>query len=293
VRFLIVDDDHTCRELLKGILAPYAHCDLAFDGNEAVEAVRLALEEGSPYDLICLDIMMPGADGHEALERIRELEKRHGICGLDGVKIIMVTALHDSKHCIRSFREGCEAYCTKPFEQETLLNYVGELVGELPQPPGGKSEPSAHSPELAEQPAEKPGGGRFLIVDDDEVSRELIQTIISPYGQCSVAYDGQEAIDAVRLALEENDPYDLVCLDIMMPGVDGHEALKEIRKLEARHGIHGLDGVKVIMITALRDSKHCIQCFREGCECYLTKPIEEEKLLAKLRELGLLEVASL
>jgi len=65
VRFLIVDDDPICRELLRSIFSHYGDCDAAFDGSEAVDAVRLAIEDAHPYDLICLDIMMPGVDGHE------------------------------------------------------------------------------------------------------------------------------------------------------------------------------------------------------------------------------------
>ncbi len=74
----------------------------------------------------------------------------------------------------------------------------------------------------------------------------------------------------------------------MMPGMDGHGALKAIRQLEAEHGILGSDGVKVVMTTVLRDSKHCIRSFKEGCESYVTKPINQDELLGKVRELGLL-----
>ncbi|MDY0169228.1 MAG: response regulator [Thermoguttaceae bacterium] len=293
MKFLIVDDDPVCRKLLKTILSPYADCDLAFDGNEAVDAVRLSLEDGQqPYDLICLDIMMPGIDGYEALEAIRQLEAQHGNGGLDGVKIIMTTALVDPKHCIQAFRQGCESYVTKPIQPEELLEQVrsllgGELQKRLPQTPKTARTPAAPQPV---QPTDSADGKtpRYLIVDDDGVCRALLKAILASRGHCVFAYDGQEAIDAVRLALEDDRPFDLICLDIMMPGVNGHEALKGIRRLEQEHGIGGSDGVKVIMTTALRDAKHCIQSFREGCECYVTKPIDETELLAKMQDLGLL-----
>ncbi len=133
MRFLIVDDDPCCRLLLKAMLENYADCDLAFDGSEAVEAVRLSLQDERPYDLICLDIMMPGIDGHEALSRIRQLEKEHGIHGSDGAKVIMTTALEDARHCVQSFREGCEAYVTKPLTREEILDQAMSLLGELPE----------------------------------------------------------------------------------------------------------------------------------------------------------------
>ncbi len=298
VKFLIVDDDPACRRLLKTILSPYAECDLAFDGGEAIDAVRLALEDGQPYDLICLDIMMPGTDGHEALEAIRQLERRSGIAGSDGVKIIMTTALADSKHCIRSFREGCESYVTKPVCADKLLEQVRSLLGEairrprqtapaVPRPPDDAAQADPLTPT-----ANRGTRPRYLIVDDDGVCRALLQAILSRYGQCVFAYNGQEAIDAVRLALEDDRPFDLVCLDIMMPEVNGHEALREIRRIETEQGRGGSDGVKVIMTTALRDSKHCVQSFREGCECYVPKPIDEIQFLAKMLELGLLDGAA-
>jgi len=130
---------------------------------------------------------------------------------------------------------------------------------------------------------------KTLIVDDDPLCRELLRVVLAPHGHCDMAFDGSEAVAAVRLAVEDRTPYDLITLDIMMPGLSGHDALSEIRKLEAENGIYGSDGVKVIMVTALHDSKHCIQSFKEGCESYLTKPFREDELLARMRELGVLE----
>ncbi len=297
MRFLIVDDDSLCRELLRVTLSPYARCDLAFDGTEAIDAVRLALQDGRPYDLICLDIMMPGSDGHEVLDAIRQMEHARGIVGSDGTKIIMTTAVMDSKHCIRAFEEGCESYYTKPIHAAEFLEKVGELVGELRQ-----ADDAAAALASPTSPLESAEGGRgrdaaprrdldCLIVDDDGVCRALLEAILSPFGRCTFAYDGREAVDAVRLAQEDGRRFDLICLDIMMPGLDGHGALKAIRELEQAQGILGSDGVKVIMTTALRDSKHCIRSFKEGCESYVTKPIDEQELLDRMRELGVLETS--
>ena len=288
VRFLIVDDDPVCRSLLQATLSPYAHCDLAFGGREAIDAVRLSLEDGRPYDLICLDIMMPGTDGHETLEEIRRLEKEREIYGSDGAKVVMTTALQDPRHCLRSFKEGCESYLTKPIKDTQLFTLIQELLGELPKMSTPETPANPPVPSTSE-PSSK---DRYLIVDDDRVCRELLKAMLSPYGHCDFAYDGREAIDAVRLGLEDNLPYDLITMDIMMPGTSGHDALLGIRKLEAEQGIYGSDGVKVIMTTALRDSKHCIQSFKEGCESYVTKPVDADELLGKMRELGLLDQAT-
>jgi two-component system, chemotaxis family, chemotaxis protein CheY len=130
---------------------------------------------------------------------------------------------------------------------------------------------------------------RFLIVDDDTVSQETLREMLSSYGSCNVAVDGTEAVDAVRAALDAGEPYDLVCLDILMPNTGGHDALRAIRRLEAERGIAGSDGVRVIMTTALRDSRHCLQAFREGCESYMSKPINPTELVQQMYALGVLK----
>lgn len=143
MRFLIVDDDRAIRELLEKLLSRYGRCHLAFDGKQAVTAVRLALESEQPYDLITLDIMMPGMDGHETLSEIRQLEKQQGMGGSDGAKVIMTTALDDPKHCIQSFQEGCESYCMKPLNREQFLEIVRTLLGDLEEITSSEPEPSA------------------------------------------------------------------------------------------------------------------------------------------------------
>lgn len=130
---------------------------------------------------------------------------------------------------------------------------------------------------------------KTLIVEDDFMSRRLLQKILSPYGSCDIAVDGKESVEAFRLALEENQPYDLICLDIMMPKMDGQEVLREIRKIEVEKSIHGLRGAKIIMTTALGDKGNIMKAFKEQCEAYLVKPIDRKKLLKEIRNLGLLE----
>jgi two-component system chemotaxis response regulator CheY len=130
---------------------------------------------------------------------------------------------------------------------------------------------------------------KILIVEDEFGSRKLLQKFLSPYGVCDMAVDGAEAVEAFSLALREKEPYDLICLDIMLPKMDGQEVLKEVRKMEKENGIHGLDGVKVIMTTALDDSKNIMEAFKSQCESYITKPIAKQKLLDEMKGLGLLD----
>lgn len=131
---------------------------------------------------------------------------------------------------------------------------------------------------------------KTLIVEDDFICRTLIQEILSPYGICHVASNGNEALEAFNKALEDNDPFDLICLDIMMPVMDGQEALQHVRAMEQKKGIGGADLVNVIMTTALSDPKNIMKAFMKGqCESYLTKPITKESLLEQCKKLGLIK----
>ncbi len=130
---------------------------------------------------------------------------------------------------------------------------------------------------------------RVLIVEDDFTSRKLLQMILTPHGECDIAVNGEECVDAFKLALREGKPYDLVCLDIMMPHKDGHQALKDIRAIERERGIKGSDEVKVIMTTALDDPKNVVEAYyKGGATSYIPKPIDKHMFLHLLRNLGLI-----
>jgi len=129
---------------------------------------------------------------------------------------------------------------------------------------------------------------KILIVEDEFVSRHVLQELLSPYGECDMAVNGKEAVDAFESALAGNRPYNLVCLDIMLPEMDGQEALKKMREIERKYQIGGLDGVKIIMTTALEDFDNIKRAFIEQCEGYLVKPITREKIITQLKELSLI-----
>ena len=130
---------------------------------------------------------------------------------------------------------------------------------------------------------------KTLIVDDDFVSRKILLKYLSEYGQCDVAVNGKEAVDAFQLAINEWEAYDLICLDIMMPEMNGQEALKAIRNIEKDKGKYDIDGCKIIMTTCLDDSDNIKVAFREQCEGYLVKPIDRQKLIQKLQEFNLIK----
>src|ERR1035438_5296606 len=127
-----------------------------------------------------------------------------------------------------------------------------------------------------------------LIVEDDFTSRLLLQQLLKNYGPCHIAVNGKEAVEAVRLALEGEEYYDLICMDIMMPEMDGQQALKEIRALEEARGFISPDGAKIMMTSALADSDSVLEAIKGQCNYFLAKPIVKAKLLEALRKLVLI-----
>ncbi len=128
---------------------------------------------------------------------------------------------------------------------------------------------------------------RILVVEDDFISRRLLCRYLEPFGTCDVAINGHEAVDAVRIGLKSGSHYDLICLDIMMPGMGGQEALGHIREIEDEHGLAVGTGAKVVMTTALEDHGNIRQAFSSSADGYVVKPVEKLKFLETLRELGL------
>jgi len=121
MRSLIVEDEFTARLALQRFLSRYGECHVAVTGKEAVEAFRMASERGAPYDLVCMDILLPEMDGEAAVTAIRSIEEGRGILSSSGAKIIMTTAVEDIKEVMRSFHELCDAYLIKPINLADLL----------------------------------------------------------------------------------------------------------------------------------------------------------------------------
>lgn len=129
---------------------------------------------------------------------------------------------------------------------------------------------------------------RILLAEDDFATRKFMLKFLSKYGDCDVTVDGMEAVDAFMMAMEEEEPYDLVCLDVMMPVMDGYQALVGIRKLEKERNVPEEKAAKVIMTTALNDEANVKMAFDLGCTIYSGKPIDQERFEQALRKLELI-----
>jgi two-component system chemotaxis response regulator CheY len=131
---------------------------------------------------------------------------------------------------------------------------------------------------------------KCLIAEDHLLSRRILKELLASDYDCDIAVNGQEAIDSFVLAHESKRPYDVIFMDIMMPVIDGMEALQNIRALERKMDIPPHLTVKVIMTTALDDPHTVIKSFNE-CEAdsFLVKPLSRQKVNKELRALKLLK----
>ncbi|MFA6506892.1 MAG: response regulator [Treponemataceae bacterium] len=145
----------------------------------------------------------------------------------------------------------------------------------------------------------------ILVVEDDYLSRKTLVAMLKPYGTCDVAVNGQEAVEAFTHGLTEH-PYDLVCMDIMMPRMDGFEAVRHLRSAEMIAAVRTLKqegalllkskknyyerrDTVIIMTSSLDDPENYINaCYRCGANAYLVKPISQTLLRAALEQFRLL-----
>jgi two-component system, chemotaxis family, chemotaxis protein CheY len=130
---------------------------------------------------------------------------------------------------------------------------------------------------------------KSLIVEDDFTSRLLLQTFLARYGECHIATNGREAVDAFSTALGSDAPYHVICMDILMPEMNGNEAMRQVREMEHARGVFPGRGVKIIMTSGVKEVQQVFQSFDESCDAYLFKPIDTGKLVKELQAFGLLE----
>ncbi len=126
---------------------------------------------------------------------------------------------------------------------------------------------------------------KFLVVDDDFVSRSLMNTILSRYGVCDIAVSAEESVFAYKRAFKSGSPYSALFLDILMPGQkDGMDALREIRKFEKDRKLTIRNSIKVIIVSGLDEPDAVMGAFRDQCDAYIFKPIKEDKILGACKK---------
>ena len=133
---------------------------------------------------------------------------------------------------------------------------------------------------------------KTLIVEDELTSRVVLRELLKRFGLPHVAMNGAEAVEAVQTAISAGEPYDLICLDIEMPEMDGQEALKQIRRLEDRAGLTRDTRARVFMTTSHADRDNVVAAIQSQCDYFLVKPIDGKGLLEELKRFGLIPAST-
>ena len=128
---------------------------------------------------------------------------------------------------------------------------------------------------------------KVLVVDDELVSRKKMEKIMTAFGQCIAVESGADALKAVEEAIGKGEPFDLITLDVSMPGMDGTEVMYEIRVIEDKRNIPKENRSKVLMVTGQSDKDTVITCVQAGCDGYVVKPFDSAIMAEKIKQIGI------
>ena len=264
-RVLVVDDNDTARQVLTALLSGMGLDAVAVAGGAAALTALMPHEGGKPpYDLLLLDWQMPEMDGIALAKRIRVDHPSHPI------PILMVTAYGREELLKSAEGIGIHDVLIKPVSPSTLFECVSQALGVTRDAPHERTE----SPAEAEAVLAHVTGAHLLLVEDNDLNQEVAKALLEGAGlRVDIASDGQQAVDMVQA-----HDYDLVLMDMQMPGMDGLEATRLIRA-----GQHLAD-VPIIAMTANAMASDRDACLRAGMNDHVAKPINPARLFDTLRQ---------
>ncbi len=233
MRILVVDDEYVSRTKLKVLLTKYGDCDAAPDGDIALRLLARSYQEGMPYDLVTMDINMPGMSGQEVVRNIRELEDKQADTGRRiESKILMITASDDSKEIMSSFREGAEWYLVKPVTPDKVVEAMKKLdvtpgpFSQAPRP----AEPAADGGVAAD--AESP-----LVAMPDPNTVDCSDVDMEFWGEYESSTVAKlEELEAAAMALERGEEIES----------SSREVMRTLHSLKGEAGMIGLLAVQQV-----------------------------------------------
>ena len=292
VRVLAVDDHAINLELLDGLLEPEGFEVTSVDGAlTALDELDRAANEGRPYALALLDYQMPELDGAELARRIRD-DRRH-----ETLRLIMLTSIDQALGGAERAALGIHSSITKPLRRSRLFDAIDEALGstttvrtpaaavpltdlaaERVAAATAASDPE-HAPagEVAGAPAtgDEPSL-RVLVVEDSPINQLVIEELLLTGGHTvTVAENGEEALQRIA-----DGGIDLVLMDCQMPVMDGFEATRRLREIEAKREGPRLPVIAVTANAVKGDRERCLDA---GMDDYLSKPISSQRLMEAIR----------
>ena len=258
LRVLVADDDgDSCASTCEILQSVGMQAQWVLSGDEAIERTAAAHEAGESFAAVILDWKMPGRDG---VETAREIRRRVG----DELPIIILTAYDWSEVEAQARDAGIQAFIEKPLFRSRLVYALKSVLAR------DESRPKLAPAVLAEDSHE---GKRVLLVEDNELNREIAQELLSFIGvQVETAADGREAVERV----EQSTPgsFDLIFMDIQMPVLDGYGAARAIRALDRQDA----KSVPIIAMTANAFADDIHRAHEAGMNDHIAKPVEVKKL---------------
>jgi two-component system, sensor histidine kinase and response regulator len=262
LRVLIVDDNATNREILREtVFRAGAEVTEAGSGVEALAAVQCASDGSRPFQIILLDMRMPGMDGLEVASRIRRQTQR-------AAPLIIMLSSDDVNPQLSRLREsGLDAYLIKPITRRELFDAISRLLAQTRS--GGTvkfGEATRASPAALEV-----GAARILVAEDSPDNRLLISAFLRRT-RCEIdfAENGQVAVEKFT-----HNRYDLVLMDMQMPIMDGYAATRLIRRWEREHdAMH----TNIVALTAAAMDEDLVKTREAGCDVHISKPIKKATL---------------
>jgi len=274
-RALIVDDNATNRRVLAEMVTGWGcSARTTTQAQEALAALHAAADEHEPFDVVLLDLNMPGVDGFDLAHLVRA-DPRVG-----DVPLVMLTSSAQRGEAQQAEQTGITAYLTKPVRSTQLHEALRIALGTKPKRAAG--EPVAGSPPLlariprqasAADPEESPAEVLVLLVEDNAVNQKVLTAVLSRIG-CAVhvVANGEQALEYLA-----RESYDAVLMDCQMPVMDGYVATAELRRREGTG-----QRTPVIALTASAMAEDRDRCLAAGMDDYLSKPVSMQNLAAAL-----------
>ena len=256
MKVLLADDNATNRRLLEEMLRSWQmHPTSVSDGDAALKVLH-----SERFDLAILDVQMPGMDGFELAERIRQHPEHVG------ATVLMLTSEGQRGHAARCKELGVSSYLMKPVSQSELLDAIMTAMGEPKQP----------SQTLITRHSLKESRRRLslLLAEDNAVNQTLGTRLLGKMGHTvKVANNGREALE-----LWQGGQFDAILMDVDMPVMNGYEATRLIREQEQTQGSH----IPIVAMTAHAMQGAREECLRHGMDGYVSKPIDIDVLWQEL-----------